>query len=659
MNTILNLILRLRLRWKEQLAVMMLSVFFFASCNTLDVPPPNIMTDGEVFSSEEGVTAYLARLYTDMPLVQFYMGVLAGTATPDIFTGQFIACPYSTSAHIGGSSLAYFTGDYVAEKMHPVWDYGSIRRQNYFLQVIDDYAGKPHTPERIAELKAHTYWIRAFRYFEMVKRYGGVPIVDKVLNYPEQTAEELKQPRNREKDCYDFIIADCDKAIAGFSSDPGSRKAGYANRWDAYALKSRVALYAAALAKYGPKYSGGYMYPDGQGITGVIKDSAAYYFRMAYDAAKEVVNSGLYDLYKAKWVAGNDDAITENFSSIFYDRSSKEMMYSMQYAQLMFTPAFDANCVPYQVGTKYSPKPSPTVELVEEFEYADASLLPDALKSKAGTLFRLDAALLGTDQSPKFYDSPVDVFEGIEPRLRASITLPGSECRGEIIDIRYGIMPAGSTQFNEATLKHSADFDLKYETMSVQGLSGMGNDATTSTGFYTRKWFDPALPEEYIKDYIHGTEVPWQEFRYAEILMNIAEAAMELKDLGEFYSPSMLDEAVKIIHDIRERAGAKADKYNSGNLTIQAVRDERSKEFYFENKLFWDLKRWRVFHEKVNDKRWNIVKPIYFWDQKKYYVKRDSTDQNNRWTFNSNNYYSTFPHRSENNLLIGNPTQNF
>jgi hypothetical protein len=649
------------LRWKKQSAIMLLSVFFFASCNTLDVPPPNIITDGEIFTSEEGVTAYLARLYNDMPLIQFYQGLLAGYNTPDAYAGQFIGCPYSSNApHINNQSLANFTGDYVTERIRPIWDYATIRRQNYLLQVIDDYAGKPHTPERIAELKAHTYWIRAFRYFEMVKRYGGVPIVDKVLNYPEQSAEELKQPRNREKDCYDFIIADCDRAIAGFSSDPGTRKAGYANRWDAYALKSRVALYAAALAKYGPRYTGGYMYPNGQGITGVITDSAGYYFRIAYDAAKEVVNSGLYSLYKSKWVAGNADAITENFSSIFYDRSSKEMMYSMQHAQLLFTPAFDANCVPYQVGTKYSPKPSPTVEFVEEFEYADASLLPAALKSKAGTPFRLNEELLGTDQSPKFYDSPVEVFDGIEPRLRGSITLPGSEMRGEIIDIRYGIMPAGSTQFNEATLKHSADFDLKYEDMPVQGLSGMGNEATTSTGFYTRKWFDPALPEEYIKDYIHGTEVPWQEFRYAEILMNMAEAVVELKDLGgEFYSPSMLDEAVQIIHDIRERAGAQADKYNSSNLTIAAVRAERSKEFYFENKLFWDYKRWRVFHEKVNEKRWNLIKPIYFWDQKKYYVKRDSTDQNNRWTFYSNSYYTVIPHRGENNLLIVNPTQNY
>jgi hypothetical protein len=603
-----------------------------------------------------------------MPLVQFYQGTRAGYETPDVFAGQFIACPYAESPTINRDKLANFTGDYATELLRPVWDYKPIRKQNYFLQTIDNYANM-HTPERIAELKAHTYWIRAFRYFEMVKRYGGVPIVDKVLNYPEQTAEELKQPRDREKNCYDFILADCDRAIANFSSDPSTRKAGLANKWDAYALKSRVALYAASIAKYGPRYVGGHLYPDGKGITGVITDSAGYYYKVAYDAAKEVVNSKLYELYRAKWVAGNADAITDNFSSIFYDLASKEMMYSLQYMQLMSTSTFDANCLPYQVGTKYHPKPSPTVEFIEEFEYADASLLPASLTGKAGTPFRLNEALLGTDESPKFYSSPLEVFEGIEPRLRASVVLPGSVCRDQTIEIRYGIMPIGATKFDGNTLLYGASFDTQYpldadnkplaNSMIIQGASGMGDDATTSTGFYNRKWFDPSLSEEYIKDSSHGGVNPWQEFRYAEILMNIAEAAMELKELGEFYTPDMLDEAVTIIHDIRERAGAKADKYDQSSLTIAVVRAERSKEFYMENKLFWDYKRWRVFHEKINSKRWNMIKPIFFWDQQKYYVKRDSTGGDKLWSFTADNYYSNIPHRNENSLLIGNPTENY
>jgi hypothetical protein len=642
-------------KWKTAL----LAGCLFASCNTLDVPPPNIITDLEVFTSEEGVTAYLARIYNEMPIVEFYHGVRSGTDVPSRFTGEFLSCPVSGAANVSGGTFHYFTGDYNPVTMRPVWDYSAIRKQNYFLKVIDDYEGKPHTADRIRELKAHVHWIRAFRYFEMVRRWGGVPIVTEPTNYPEQSIEELRVPRNREKDCYDFILSDCDKAIENFSSDPASRKAGYANKWDAYALKSRVALYAASIAKYGPRFASGHMYPNGTGITGVTSDSAAYYFRISYEAAKEVVASGLYELYRSKWKAGDRAAIEENFASAFYDRSSKEMMYSIQYLQLLSTAVFDANNLPYQVGTKYAGKASPTVDFVELFEYADRSLLPPHLINKSGERFLLDREQIGTDDNPKFYDSPLDVFEGIEPRLAGSLTLPGSVCRGQTIEVRYGIMPAGNSRYNLSALLHTADFDLRYEGMTVQGLSGMGADQTTATGIYNRKWFDPDLSEEYIKDSSHGTVVPWQEFRYAEVLLNIAEAVVELKDLGESVSGEMLNEAASCVRDIRERAGAKADKYDANTLTIDAVRMERRKEFYLENKTLWDFKRWRIFHEEVNEKQWNLLQPIFFWDQQKYYMRRDSIDVNYRFTFQPRYYYSDIPGYQSNPNLISNPSQNY
>jgi hypothetical protein len=650
-------------KWKGLLKALLAPALFFASsCNTLDVPPPNIVTDDDIFTSEEGVTAYLARMYRDMPIVEFYGGLRGGEGVaPDLYTGQFIECPATGTRKIGNSSLEHYGGYYnsTTKEYVRLWDYAAIRRQNYFLQEIDRYEGRPHTAGRIRELKAHTYWMRAFRYFEMVKRYGGVPIIDVPLNYPEQTIEDLKRPRDRERDCYDFILADCDRAIENFSSDPATRKAGYANRWDAYALKSRVALYAASIARYGPLYSGGHMYHDG--LTGVVSDSAAYYYRTAYDAAEEVVRSNLYQLYMSKWREGDRAAIAENFSSIFYDLSSKEAMFSLQYLQLLSTAVFDANNLPYQVGTKYSGKISPTLDFVELYEYADPSLLSAALRSRSGERFRLSAELTGTDNAPRFYESPLDAFEGIEPRLEGSITLPGSECRGQTIEIRYGIMPAGQQSYNSGTLLHTASFDQEYNGMTVQGLSGMGADQTTSTGFYNRKWFDPDLPEEYIKDTSHGTVVPWQEFRYTEVLLNIAEAVVELRSLGEPVSQEMLREAADYVRQIRLRAGARADRYDANTLTVDAVRLERRKEFYMENKTFWDLRRWRVSHEEMNEKQWNLVQPVYFWDRQQYYVRRDSIPFNDRQTFLPRQYYFDIPSfaRNSNSSLINNPSQNF
>jgi hypothetical protein len=258
----------------------------------------------------------------------------------------------------------------------------------------------------------------------------------------------------------------------------------------------------------------------------------------------------------------------------------------------------------------------------------------------------------------------LDIFEGIEPRLQASVTLPGSVIRDTEIEIRYGVMPKGINKYDVTKLLHTAYMGETYEvdgdTIAIQGLSGMGLDATTSTGFYNRKWFDPKLSEDYIKDSSHGGINPWIEFRYAEILLNIAEAAVELKTYGD---ASKMDEAAKIIHDIRERAGAKADKYNASTLTIDAVRSERRKEFYFENKTFWDLKRWRTAHEELVEKRWSIIEPIYFWTgngDKHYYVRRNLfMRQDIRFTFPPRCYYTDIAggNIKQNELLIPNPEQ--
>jgi hypothetical protein len=292
--------------------------------------------------------------------------------------------------------------------------------------------------------------------------------------------------------------------------------------------------------------------------------------------------------------------------------------------------------------------------------------LPATLKSKAGQSFVLDATLTGTDNAPILYKNPSDAFEGLEPRALASVTLPGSILRGEEIEVRYGVMPKGFTSFNADELKHTSSMDDIYEAdgeqIKVQGKSGIGFGRATCTGIHNRKWFDPNLPEEYIKDTSHGNINPWIEFRYVEVLLNIAEVAVELKALNG--DASKMAEAAQIIRDIRERAGASADKYNAGTLTIDAVRSERHKEFYMENKNYWDLVRWRVAHEEINGVRWEGVKPIYFWTgngDKHYYVKRDYPDGNEdkKFTFRSRYYYQDISQDKANELIIPNPEQTF
>src|SRR5690606_8220377 len=92
------------------------------------------------------------------------------------------------------------------------------------------------------------HFLRAFTYFALVKRYGGVPLITSVQQYTPDV-ESLKVPRSTEKDTWDFVLSECDAAIEylpALRTEDNWR----ATRCVAYALESRAALHAASLAKY-------------------------------------------------------------------------------------------------------------------------------------------------------------------------------------------------------------------------------------------------------------------------------------------------------------------------------------------------------------------------------------------------------------------------
>jgi len=140
--------------------------------------------------------------------------------------------------------------------------------------------------------------------------------------------------------------------------------------------------------------------------------------------------------------------------------------------------------------------------------------------------------------------------------------------------------------------------------------------------------------------------------RYAEMLLIRAEAAMELKTYG---SDSYVADAVSCIKAIRQRAGA-AKVYEADDLTLDLVRKERRMEMFFENKTFWDLKRWRIFDREVLNREMKILWPIYVWDEQKYYMKK-TVYSDFRYTFERTLYYNRIPNAQiqQNSMIKQNP----
>ena len=130
---------------------------------------------------------------------------------------------------------------------------------------------------------------------------------------------------------------------------------------------------------------------------------------------------------------------------------------------------------------------------------------------------------------------------------------------------------------------------------------------------------------------------PWIEIRYAEVLLNRAEAAVELG--------TNLNDAFNCINQIRERAGADL-LASQGDLNIDVVRKERRKELAFEGKTYWDLRRWRIIHLEQNNTKWRTLSQFYSYVDDKYFLDpkyQETRAYNYIYTFNQNGYYQQIP----------------
>ena len=329
--------------------------------------------------------------------------------------------------------------------------------------------------------------------------------------------------------------------------------------------------------------------------------------------------------------------------------------------------------MPHQLrgGNGYSAETCPTLDFVEMFDG-----LP---KDADGHI-----AVLNADDTYKLYNDPMDLFANAEPRLRATVVFPNDLMNGENIEIWRGIYTADDAATGKIRRLTTAGETRAYQNipevepkivyssndtqtpytlhngtvMNPAGRSGYftGSGDCALSGFTIRKYISETLTDENRLE--NHDDDPWIELRYAEVLLVRAEAAAELASLGD---ASKLSDAYQCINDIRERAGANlltaAEKANADTF-IQTVRKERRKELAFENKTWWDLKRWRVIDKEQNNRRWRVLMPFYADHADKWFFDARYDEGNRVYTFDTRWYYQEIPSNaisSSNNLIIQNP----
>lgn len=581
--------------------ILLLSFVMATGCKKLDIPPVNILKDEDVFSTDAGVGAYMVPIYANLPIEDFKYNFSGGFnqfppfPALGLFTAEMLQADYVFRGSIESGSFGY-------------WPYGDIRKINYLLQTLPANASN-FSKEQADGYLGEAHFLRAYFYFDLAKRYGGVPIVKTPQDPFNATQEELRIPRSSEEEVYKFVEDELNQAIALMPATTTIVK-GRANRNVALALKSRAMLYAGTIAKYGSIQL--------NGLLGIPAGQARDYFQKSYDAA--VALEGKYTLYR-----GNADKY-QNYVNLFFDKNSSENIFIKDYKYPEVTHSWDALNAPKQFVNGYGSFIQPTLDYVELYG---------------------ELPVNNANGIPIRYDQRADLFKNVEPRLRATVILPGDNFRGQLIDVQRGIYPTyvnGDEAANSAALKIAGNQDVLYNGKRVIGLSGIGGGGT-QTGFFVRKYQNSDLPQSDLA--LWRSDQAWIDIRYAEVLLNKAEAGVEL---GTSESSA---KALTAINDIRDRAGAPL----LTALSIENVRLERRKELAFENQSWWDVRRWRTADKEFNNRIYKVLFPYYIFNENKYIFKKEDEMTKSRFTFQLRYYYEPIPggEINKNPKLVQNP----
>ena len=208
-----------------------------------------ILLPEQVWNDPKMITSLLANLYDRLPV----------HSQIDNGWGNFAA--YDEGMAPGSADLNQYNDNILAYNYDRwrLWDlavtlnssgalvnYGYVRDINLCIEGINKYSNVL-TPAVKSQFRAEFRFLRAFDYFEMVKRMGGVPIITQQLIYDNSgNPSYLARPRNKESEVYDFIANELD-AIKDSVGNVGSTDR--ANKYSVLALKCRAMLYAASIAK--------------------------------------------------------------------------------------------------------------------------------------------------------------------------------------------------------------------------------------------------------------------------------------------------------------------------------------------------------------------------------------------------------------------------
>lgn len=500
----------------NKIAILLLSADLLTttSCDFMDCDESDNYTLQEIQGSYNRVKQFVTSIYGYLPsdFCNTHGAMLDATTDDAIHV-------YESSAIqriVNGTWSANYTVD---DKF--AYYYNAIHDANYYLTTLsgltfDTWENGDDYQDWMQNYDNYQYqvrFLRAYFYFELVRRYQNVPLITKPLS---QTETNQIEPSSAQE-VLKFIINECTEIAPKLpikSTSIAQAENGRATRAMAMALKSRAALYAA-----GPLYS-------------TNGDNAKW--TEAAKASHDIIAS-----------AGELGLGLDTYANLFKSKNynSKEVILCRPTGT---SKTFEQANYPMGV-TGGNTTTCPTENLASAFEMKD------------GRAFDWNDPTMKANQ-----------YKDRDPRFYLTIVHNGM------------LWPA----------KKAVD-------ISEGGANGLPLTNATTTGYYLRKYVDNSISFE-AGSTTAATHHNWILFRYAEVLLNYAEAMIHVNGNCDYKDATYTMSAREALNAVRKRAGIPEVAACSQDEFLMRVKHERRVEMAFEGQRFWDLRRWKNLDETKN-----------------------------------------------------------
>jgi len=267
---------------KNILKLLILStIFSLTSCEDfLDRPPLDEISELDFFDNSDNLRTAVNGFYNDLPnwsSLNVGFNILPDSNTDmgltenpsDRLSGLAYNLPTSGSGFGAGAT----------------WSWTEVREANFLIDRLDLVTASDDSDQiLIDQYSGEAYFFRAYYYFDLLVRYGGVPIFSE--SFEETDDEFLFAARDPRNEVADFILSDLDIAIDLLQSFPDIDGHPRISREAAQLFKARVALYEGTWEKY----------HNGTDL-GVDNSDGSTFLQIAADAAEDVMDSGVFSLY--------------------------------------------------------------------------------------------------------------------------------------------------------------------------------------------------------------------------------------------------------------------------------------------------------------------------------------------------------------------------